>query len=156
ETGEQIEGLYGERWKDTAPLAVEERADIMRAAIGYALGEEPIGLDRLREKYGAKMNESEDKHAFEVVTAPIGVSGEEFRKVISAAAGVNTLDAFLKDLQTRYPASTEPAADAKGDVKADLKTPALPVKPLAGVRTKSDPATTGSISRQARPRAGVR
>ena len=36
ESGEQIEKLYGERWRDFAPLTQPERADVLRAAIGYA------------------------------------------------------------------------------------------------------------------------
>ena len=40
EAGEQIELLYGDRWRQFAPLNDTERSDILRAAIGYALGEE--------------------------------------------------------------------------------------------------------------------
>ena len=47
EAAEQIELLYGERWRDFTPLSEAERADILRAAIGFALGEEPIGLGAL-------------------------------------------------------------------------------------------------------------
>ncbi len=55
DSGEQIELLYGERWREFTPLSESERGDILRAAIGYALGDEPIGLGRLREKYAAKL-----------------------------------------------------------------------------------------------------
>ena len=44
EAAEQIELLYGERWRDFEPLTDAERADILRAAIGYALAEDTIGL----------------------------------------------------------------------------------------------------------------
>ena len=54
EAGEQIELLYGDRWRQFPPLNDAERSDILRAAIGYALGEELIGLARLREKNEAK------------------------------------------------------------------------------------------------------
>ena len=47
EAGEQIELLYGERWREFQPLNDTERADIPCASIGYALGEETIGLARL-------------------------------------------------------------------------------------------------------------
>ena len=52
------------------PLTDTERADVLRAAIGYALAEDAIGLDRFREKYAAKMADGPDRRAFEVVTAP--------------------------------------------------------------------------------------
>jgi hypothetical protein len=72
EAGEQVELLYADRWRQFPPLNDGERSDILRAAIGYALGEESIGLARLREKYQAKFADGPDRRAFDVVTAPIG------------------------------------------------------------------------------------
>ena len=106
EAGEQIELLYGERWREFKPLNDTERADILRAAIGYALGEETIGLARLREKYGAKFSDGPDRRAFEIVSAPIGTSGADFQTVAKKVASVDTLDAFLRDLRARYPESS--------------------------------------------------
>jgi hypothetical protein len=103
EAAEQIELLYGERWGEPEPLGDPERIDILRAAIGFALGEDAIGLVRLREKYAAKMGEGPDRRAFEVVTAPVGASGAEFRDIARAIASIDTLDAFLRDLRARYP-----------------------------------------------------
>lgn len=103
EAAEQIELLYGERWKNFEPLADSERADVLRAAIGYALSEDTIGLERFREKYAAKMGDGPDRRAFDVVTAPIAASGTEFREVARSLATADTLDAFLRDLRERYP-----------------------------------------------------
>ena len=57
DAGEQIEKLYGERWRELMPLTEVERPDILRAAIAFALAEDQLATDRLREKYGAKMAE---------------------------------------------------------------------------------------------------
>jgi hypothetical protein len=46
---------------------------------------------------------SSDAHAFEVVSAPLGTSGTEFAAIAHAAAAVDTLDGFLRDMQARYP-----------------------------------------------------
>jgi hypothetical protein len=81
-SAEQIELYYGDRWKDWQPLNDVERADILRAAVGYALGEDALGLGRLRERYTAKMSETPDARAFEVVSAPLGTSGTEFRNIV--------------------------------------------------------------------------
>jgi hypothetical protein len=83
---EQIELYYGERWKDFQPLNDIERADILRAATGYALGEDALGLGRLHERYAAKMAETPDTRAFEIASAPLGTSGTEFREIARAAA----------------------------------------------------------------------
>jgi hypothetical protein len=86
EAGEQIELLYADRWRQFPPLNDGERSDILRAAIGYALGEESIGLARLREKYQAKFADGPDRRAFDVVTAPIGTNGVEFQDVAKKIA----------------------------------------------------------------------
>jgi hypothetical protein len=103
ESGEQIELLYGERWKNFEPLTDSERADILRAAIGYALSEDAIGLGRLREKYGAKMMEGPDRRAFEIATAPFGANAAEFRDVARVTSSSDTLSAFLREMRASYP-----------------------------------------------------
>src|ERR1700751_1222165 len=62
--GEQIGLYYGERWEDWQPWNDVERGDILRAATGYALGEDALGLARLHEKYAAKMAQTPDAQAF--------------------------------------------------------------------------------------------
>ena len=124
ESAEQIELLYGERWKDWQPLNDIERSDILRAELGYALGEDTLGLGRFREKYAAKMAGTPDAHAFEVISASLGTSGTEFAAIAHAAAAVDTLDGFLRDMQARYPdASASPP---------NAGQPAPPDAPQAG------------------------
>ena len=160
EAAEQIELLYGERWKQFTPLSESERFDILRAATGYSLAEEAIGLARLREKYAPKMAEGPDAHAFAVVTAPIGPASGEFQDVAKRLSGINTLDAFLRDMRARYP-DTGPAAvegtalngAAPARKPATASKPAAPVKPAA---EKADTTPTGSIPRAPRSRALAR
>ena len=100
--------MYGERWRDFAPLSEPERADVMRAAIGYALGEDMIGLDRFRTKYAPKMAEGPDRRAFEVVTAPFNTNAPEFGDIARVVAATDTLEAFLRDIRARFPETTGP------------------------------------------------
>jgi hypothetical protein len=110
---EQIELYYGERWKEWQPLNEVERADVLRAAIGYALGEDELGLGRFRDKYAAKMAQTADARAFEVVSAPLGTNGAEFRDIARAAAAIDTLDGFLRDMQARFPDASAAAPSAQ-------------------------------------------
>lgn len=152
EAAEQIELLYGDRWRQWQPLNDAERADILRAAVGYALGEDKLGLDRFRDKYMAKMAEGNDRHAFEVATQPLGANGDEFREIAHTVAAVDTLDGFLRDMRARYPETggSAPPPGAKDD--------AAPEAPAAsGRQSRLEPAgpdreTTGSV----RPRYLVR
>jgi len=100
---EQIELFHGERWREFEPLDDKERLDILRAAVGYSLGDDAIGLTRFREKYAAKMGDGPDRRAFDVVTAPAGASESEFGDVARAVRAADTLENFLRDLRARYP-----------------------------------------------------
>jgi tetratricopeptide (TPR) repeat protein len=132
QAAEQIELYYDDRWKDWQPLNEIERADILRGTVGYALGEDALGLGRFREKYAAKMAQTPDAHAFEVASAPLGTSGAEFRNIAHAAASVDTLEGFLRDIQARYPdASAIPhARPADGAPVSEAPTP-QPAKPAS-------------------------
>jgi hypothetical protein len=99
EAAEQIELLYGDRWKDFEPLTDIERVDLLRAAIGYAIDDDQIGLGRFREKFAAKMMEGPDRRAFEVATSPLVATGAEFRDVVRQIASVDTLEGFLRELR---------------------------------------------------------
>ena len=162
EAGEQIELLYADRWRQFPPLNDGERSDILRAAIGYALGEELIGLARLREKYQAKFADGPDRRAFDVVTAPIGTNGVEFQDVAKKIASVDTLDTFLRDLRARYP-ETSAVSPAEATGEGASLVPDKSNAPLANATTgpgsspmppkpaaaplKPDKEPTGSIAR---------
>ncbi len=103
DAAEQIELLYGDRWKEWAPLSVLERGDILRAAVGYALGDDGLGLQRFREKYAAKMAEGPDRRVFEVASGPLSAGRAEFSDVAKTIAAVDTLEGFLRDMRARYP-----------------------------------------------------
>ena len=139
-SAEQIELYYGERWKDWEPLNDVERADILRAATGYALGEDALGLGRLRERYAAKMAETPDARAFEIVSAPLGTNSKEFREIARAAASIDTLDGFLREMQKRYPEASpvpQPSPSPAGSSAAGA--------PVSAAAPPAEPAATESV-----------
>ncbi|HML13569.1 MAG TPA: tetratricopeptide repeat protein [Xanthobacteraceae bacterium] len=109
EAGEEIEKLYGERWREFAPLNETERADILRAALAYSLADDAIGLDRFRQKYAAKMGEGPDKNAFSVAIDRGAVDSAEFTEIAKKVSAADTLDSFLRDVRAHYP-QTGPAS----------------------------------------------
>ena len=125
EAAEQIERIHGERWKDFAPLSDIERADIMRAAIGYSLSGDAIGIGRLKDRYQPKMTESPDKRIFEIATDPHAAKGEEFRDLAKAVTSFSSLEAFLRDLRRRYP-QIGPLAPGEARHDADKHTRLAP------------------------------
>jgi hypothetical protein len=103
EAGEQIEKLYGERWRDFTPLAEAERADILRAGLAYSLADDALGLERFRQKYAAKMADGPDKRAFEVATSRRAADSAEFAEIAKKVAAADTLESFLREVRARFP-----------------------------------------------------
>ena len=124
ESAEQIELLYGDRWRDFQPLSPTEKSDIIRAVIGYALAEDAIGLARFREKYSPKMDGG-DRAAFDVASKPATANSADFARIAKMAATIDTLDGFLREMKTRFP-----------DAMARAKLPP---------EIKADPNPTGSL-----------
>ncbi len=153
QSAEQIELYYGDRYKEWQPLNADERTDILRAAIGYALDEDTLGLGRFREKYAAKMAQTPDAHAFEIATMPLGTGGTEFRDIAHAAASVDTLEGFLRDMLARYPESSAPPPSAPAAApSAPAPAAAAPATtaPAAAAPAKA-PSAKASDTRAAAP-----
>jgi hypothetical protein len=127
DSAEQIELYYGERWKDFRPLNTMEKGDVIRAAIGYALADDAIGLSRFREKYGPKMSDPADRTAFDVASKPVAASSAEFAQIAKMAGAVDTLDGFLREMKNRFPEMTAKATPPAGTAASDPNsTGALP------------------------------
>lgn len=142
QAAEEIELLYGERWKQWQPLTDVERCDILRAEVGYALAEDKLGLERFRDKYAAKMAGTPDARAFEIVSAPLGSGSADFHNIAHVAAAADTLDDFLRDMKARYPesnpisagpmaAAPAPPAAAPAAAAAAQPKAAVPAQPKA-------------------------
>jgi tetratricopeptide (TPR) repeat protein len=112
ESAEQIELYYGDRWRDFKPLSPAEKSDVVRAVVGYALAEDSIGLARFRDKYAPLMSGEADKIAFDTASQPKAANSGDFAAIAKMAAGVDTMDGFLREMKARFPDGTaRPAAD---------------------------------------------
>jgi hypothetical protein len=113
----------------------------LRTAIGYALGEDGLGLGRFRERYAGKMGDGPDRRAFDVVTAPVGSGGVEFGDIARAMASVDTLDGFLRELRARYPLTgAMPTMQQRAPAEPPRNAP------------KTDPSSTGTVRPPLPPR----
>lgn len=138
EASEQIELYYGDRWRDFKPLNAAEKADVIRAAVGYALAEDAIGLSRFREKYVPLMSGEADRLAFDTASKPVAASSAEFAEIAKMAASVDTLDGFIREMKTGFPDAT-----ARAPLPDPNATGSLP--DTARAETKPDPVPPGSL-----------
>ena len=133
ESAEQIELYYADRWRDFKPLSPAEKSDVLRAAVGYALAEDVIGLARFREKYAPLMSGEADRAAFETASKPVASNGSDLAQIAKMAASVDTLDGFLREMRSRFPDATARAIVPPGTPKADqFPTGSLPA--IAGLK----------------------
>jgi tetratricopeptide (TPR) repeat protein len=142
---EQVEAVLGDRWKDWQPLSERERRDVLRAGIGYALGGDKIGAQRLRERYAAKMADGPDRRAFEVVTGPIDARRAEFSAITANVNSTNMLDGFLNDLRAGFP---EAVTSDKASSGQDTPPPRAPSR-TTGESPAPDGAPTNAAARPA-------
>ncbi|MGY4404544.1 tetratricopeptide repeat protein [Bradyrhizobium sp. USDA 3315] len=136
EASEQIELYYGDRWRDFTPLNPGEKADIIRAVVGYALAEDAIGLSRFREKYAPLMSGDADKLAFDSASKPVATSSAEFAQIARMAASVDTLDGFIREMKTRFPDATAraPLPDPVATGSVTDKPKVAPVSALPAIK----------------------
>jgi tetratricopeptide (TPR) repeat protein len=109
EASEQIELYYADRWRDFKPLDPQEKGDVIRAVLGYALAEDSLGLARFREKYAPLMSGEADQALMETASRPASTNSADFAQIAKMAASVDTLDGFLRDMKARFPDSSAKA-----------------------------------------------
>ena len=100
--GQKAEELLGTRWSDAAPLIAGERGQVLRAAVAYSLANDEASLDRLREHFAPKMQDTPDANAFAVLSQQIDMHGLAFRDAAAKIASVDTLESFMKDFNKRH------------------------------------------------------
>jgi hypothetical protein len=94
------------------PLTQSGRMNIIKAAVGFVMVGDRLGLSRLRSKFGEQMAQSAEWPMFDFVTGEIVPSSVEFAKVAREISGLDSLNAFLASYREMY---------ASGDVMAPAK-----------------------------------
>ncbi len=87
------------------------RMNIIKAAVGFVMAGDGLGLSRLRSKFGARMANSAEWPLFDFVTGDVTMQSTEFRKLAHEVSGLDSLDAFLSAYRNLYSASTDPMPD---------------------------------------------
>jgi hypothetical protein len=112
--GNLLEVMYSADGSDASgpTLSAEGRLDILRAAVAFALANDPIGLQRLRAKFAGALADAAEWPMFDYVTSSIApATGPEFAAAAKAVSSIDTLDAFLKSYKQVYGAQAPLAPD---------------------------------------------
>ncbi len=100
--GQKAEELLGTTWSDPAPLPDNDRVLVLRMAVAYSLASDGDSLDRLRQHFAPKMQNTSDAKAFGVLSQQIDMHGVAFRDAAARIASVDTLQAFMKDFGKKH------------------------------------------------------
>jgi hypothetical protein len=101
QASEMIETLYA-READGKPLDQTTRMNLIRAAVGYVLAGDTLGLSRLRNKFSEQMVSAPEWPMFDFVTGPIQATSLEFKKVAAEVAALDSLTGFLAAYRETY------------------------------------------------------
>lgn len=86
----------------SSKLSQPARMSVVKAAVGFVLAGDALGLSRIRSKFSEQMANSAEWPLFEYVTRDIAPQSLEFRKVAREVASADSLDAFLASYRELY------------------------------------------------------
>ena len=101
QASEMLEEMYSDP-ATKAALSQPARMGVIRAAVGYVLASDKLGLARLRSKFGDAMVTSPEWPMFDLVTRNIEVTSLEFKTVASQVSGVEGINSFLASYRDTY------------------------------------------------------
>ncbi|WP_461386114.1 tetratricopeptide repeat protein [Devosia sp.] len=85
-------------------LTQPARMNVIKAAVGFVMVGDRLGLSRLRSKFGEHMAQTAEWPMFDFVTGEIVPSSVEFAKVAREISGLDSLNAFLASYREMYAA----------------------------------------------------
>jgi hypothetical protein len=100
--GQKAEELLGASWSEPTPLSDTDRVLVLRMAVAYSLANDSDSLDRLRQHFTPKMQNTSDAKAFTVLSQQIDMHGVAFRDAAARIASVDTLQSFMKDFGKQH------------------------------------------------------
>lgn len=103
EASELIEMLYAADL-ERGQLSPVARMNIVKAAVGYVLAGDAIGISRLRSRYSDVMSQTPEWPMFAFVTEDVRPTGTEFREIAGQIAAVDSINAFLNAYREVYTA----------------------------------------------------
>ncbi|MBU1306538.1 MAG: hypothetical protein KKF33_13595 [Alphaproteobacteria bacterium] len=101
QAGEMIEAMLSDPQTPT-PLSQLSRMQVIKAAVGYVMANDTMGLARLRSKFGDAMVTAPEWPMFDLVTGNIEITSTAFKTVAAQVSGVDGISAFLSSYRDTY------------------------------------------------------
>lgn len=101
---ELIEALYSPDL-NTGTLSPMARTNVVKAAVGYVLSNDQIGLARLRSRFSEAMSVTPEWPVFAFVVENVDPNGVNFREIARQVADTQAINAFLNAYREIYSGS---------------------------------------------------
>lgn len=92
-------------------MSQSDRMAVVKAAVGFVLAGDDMGVSRLRSKFSDQMAKSAEWPLFDYVTQGVAAKSTELRKVAQEVASADSLDAFISSYRELYGEAAELAPD---------------------------------------------
>jgi hypothetical protein len=113
---ELIETAYAP--SDAVPtLDKSARMQVIKAAVGFVLVNDRMGISRLRSKFSDALSNSAEWPVFDFVTSDISPTSDAFKKVAREVANLDSLNAFLSSYRQLYSGTDGVAPDQAAEAK---------------------------------------
>ena len=101
QASELIEALYAPDLAE-GTLSPVARSNVVKAAVGYVLSDDQIGLSRLRSRFSGAMSTTPEWPMFAFVTDDVDASGSDFREIARQVADTQAINGFLNAYRAIY------------------------------------------------------
>lgn len=118
------EARLGQRFADPAPLTAEEEARLIRAGVGYSLGHDSAGLNRLSRNYRPFIAGARAKTALSIALDDDGVEPGDFAALTASADTFAGWVTAMKDELKTKTGGNRAAAPARPQAAAPATRPA--------------------------------
>ena len=101
QASELIEALYSPDLAD-GELSPMGRSNVVKAAVGYVLANDQIGLSRLRSRFSGAMATTPEWPMFAFVSEEVNPNGSSFREIARQVADTQAINGFLNAYREIY------------------------------------------------------
>ncbi|HWJ88375.1 MAG TPA: hypothetical protein VNS12_09920, partial [Pelagibacterium sp.] len=101
QASERIEALYSPD-VESGTLSPVARTNVVKAAVGYVLANDQIGLSRLRSRFSEVMVNAPEWPMFAFVTEDVDATGSSFRQIARQVADTGAINGFLNAYREIY------------------------------------------------------
>lgn len=117
---EYSERVIGDRWRDGQPWQDDLALYALRSAIGYALADDRLALDRLRGRFAARLTDRPEAPAFKFLTTPLSKRSPLTSEYAQSFPGGSAIDGFMTYYRDRYLKPQQPgkSSDATAGQKS--------------------------------------